>query len=306
MSYEQLLEHAESVKARAVYRAFKKNEDAQEYARYSGPEGYFADIPGRIQAYTGIPDPAEFDPLIDRLRAVMGELSAGHVSEDPVHSGEVYPANMRLAPLTTAADYLEGWTGTAAMAFKEHFLDPFPLVAQNQFVLTAVLKSALLACRAMWASARKDIDGVLHATMAALDNDPCCDPNKWTFEFTVVSSIATVGGVVATALTDGLAAPLVFAAIDATSAAVGAKPPESIKDNKTGQTAIQIVNAMWDGLRKAVTLTADTERLLHEKAGILLQQAVTHRDLFVAAHPAIAGATAANATSGAYFGEHLR
>ncbi|WP_030434466.1 hypothetical protein [Actinoplanes subtropicus] len=34
----------------------------------------------------------------------------------------------------------------------------------------------------------------------------------------------------------------------AAASVTAAKPPDSIKDNKTGNTAIQIVNLMWDGL----------------------------------------------------------
>jgi len=86
---------------------------------------------------------------------------------------------------------LDDWTGTAALAFKQKFLDPFPAVARNQFILVAVLKAGLEAHQSMWHSARADIDNVAHTTIDALDNTGgWSDKNQWNFTFTVLASVA--------------------------------------------------------------------------------------------------------------------
>jgi hypothetical protein len=105
-------------------------------------------------------------------------------------------------------------------------------------------------------------------------------------------------------VTDGLAAPLVLAAVDAAASTAAAKPPASIKDNQTGNTAIQIVNAMWDGLHRVADQFRDTEELIKDKVD-KLEYDISHRpDLFVSNRPRLADATAANVTSGAYLGDH--
>ncbi|GIF23171.1 hypothetical protein BJ973_000473 [Actinoplanes tereljensis] len=304
MSYDQLMEHAWSIKTKAVNRAIMKKENDPAFAAFSGPEGYFSDIPERYEAYAGLPDPAGFDASIARLQRVMTDLSPGQNSSDPVNKKDIYPANVEFSKITTAGGLLLGWDGDAANAFKKYFLDPFPLILQNQFILVSMLKSTLHATQALWAAARKDLDGIAEATMAALDNDPCCDPNKWTFDFTVIAAVATIGGVAVTAVTDGLAAPLVLATVDAVASTAAAKVPEGIKDNKTGNTAIQIVNAMWTGLEKVADQFRDTEKLINVTVDALEGDVGGRKDLFVSARPHLADATAANVTSSAYLGGH--
>ena len=308
MSYDQLMEHAWTIKIKAVNRAITKKENDPAFARYSGPEGYVAEIPDRWKAYAGRPDPAGFDAPITHLSKVMNDLSPGQNTSDPVNKKDIYPANVQFSKITTAGGYLLGWNGSAASAFKQHFIDPFPYVLYNQFVLVSMLKSTLQATQALWVSARKDLDGIAEATIAALDNDPCCDPNKWSFDFTIISAVATIGGVAVTALTEGaaapLAAPMILATVDAAASVTAAKPPDSIKDNKTGNTAIQIVNAMWEGLGKVCDQFQQTEKLIKDTIDTLESDVTSRPDLFVSKRPAMADATAGNVTSGAYLGDH--
>jgi hypothetical protein len=304
MSYDQLMEHAWTIKQKASNRAIIKKENDPAFAAHGGPEGYFADIPDRYRAYAGFPDPAGFDGPIAHLQKVMNDLSPGQNTSDPVNKKDIYPANVQFSKITTAGGYMLGWSGDAASAFKEHFLDPFPFVLYNQFILVSMLKSSLHATQALWVSTRKDLDGIAEATIAALDNDPCCDPNKWSFDFTILSAVATIGGVAVTAVTDGLAAPLVFAAVDAAASVAAAQPPKSSDDTVTGNTAIQIVNLMWDGLRKVCEQFHQVEKLIADTIHTLETEVIGRRDLFVSARPAMADATAANVTSGAYLGDH--
>jgi hypothetical protein len=169
MTFDQLMEHANEIQSKATKHALDNHEQDPEYAR-NGVDGYFAAIPDLFKPFSELPDPGRYQPLIDDLKVVLHGLSNGDDNGDPIDAKDVYPANPTLTKMTTAGDYLEDWTGRAAMLFKQKFLDTFPAVCRNQFILVAVLKSALEAHQAMWASARKDIDDVAHNTSDALDN----------------------------------------------------------------------------------------------------------------------------------------
>jgi hypothetical protein len=93
-----------------------------------------------FKPYSQIPDPAKYQPMIDDLSAVMHDLSSGRTNEDPIDK-DPYLANPTLDKMHTASDYLEDWTGQAAMLFKQKFLDPFPSIATNQFIVTSILKA---------------------------------------------------------------------------------------------------------------------------------------------------------------------
>ena len=94
------------------------------------------------------------------------------------------------------------------MTFKQKFLDPFPSISTNQFILTSISKAPLEAHQAMWAGTRNDVDKIAHATMDAFDNK-CCDKNTWNVSFTVLSSLGAVGAAILTVATEGAAAPSV-------------------------------------------------------------------------------------------------
>jgi hypothetical protein len=85
--------------------------------------------------------------MIDDLSAAMHDLSGGHIDQDPIDKNP-YLANPTLEKIHTASDYLQDWSGRAAMQFKQKFLDPFPAISANA-----------------------------HATMDAFDNK-CCDKSR--------------------------------------------------------------------------------------------------------------------------------
>ncbi|MFD1050234.1 hypothetical protein ACFQ1S_34285, partial [Kibdelosporangium lantanae] len=192
MSFDELMAHAQNLQYLAAKHAIDHHETEPEYARH-GVDGYYAEvIPPLFEPYSKIQDPKVYDPLIGDLRAVLTGLSNGQANTDALNSNEVYPANPTLAKITTAGDIMKGWTGEAGMAFKAKFLDPFPMYSRNQYILTAVLKAGLDAHRAMWASARHDIDAIAEGTIHAFDNADCSNKNDWNVGFTILSSLAAV------------------------------------------------------------------------------------------------------------------
>ncbi|SDC42434.1 hypothetical protein [Actinokineospora iranica] len=289
MSFDELMTHAAAIQQKAVKRAVTNKEADPEYAR-GGVEGYYRDIPDLFRPFAEMPNPAAYDPLIHDLQVVLQKLSTGHVKEPA--NGEIYLANVALANMTTASDYLEDWTGKAAVAFKQNFLDTFPPIVENQFILVSVLKAALEAHKSMWAKARDDVDKIAHTTMDALDNAACCDKNAWTVGFTVVASVSAVA---ATLVSGGTAAPLAFTAVGATAQVIAATPPPETDKQYAGETAVQITNAMKEALRALADSVQEVETIGHKDtpgiapalraAGDLVGQ---YRASFVANRPELA------------------
>jgi hypothetical protein len=129
-----------------------------------------------FKPFSRVPDPVGYQPMIDDLSAAMHDLSGGHVDQDPIDKNP-YLANPTLEKIHTASDYLQDWSGQAAMQFKQKFLDPFPAVSANQFILTAILKAALEAHQAM-APLLLSVVGAAAQVGAVSPPDNLSDPPK--------------------------------------------------------------------------------------------------------------------------------
>lgn len=304
MSFDELMTHAVDIQQQAIKRAITNRETDPEYAR-GGVEGYYHDIPDLFRPFSEMPNPAAYQPLIDDLKIVLRKLSSGE-NKDPI-TNDIYFANVVLANMTTASDYLEDWTGKAATAFKQNFLDTFPPIARNQFIIASVLKGALEAHKSMWEKARDDVDKIAHETMNALDNAACCDKNAWTVGFTVVASVAAVG---ASLLTAGTAAPVAITAVGAAAQVVAATPPSSTEKQYAGETAVQITNAMKQALNVLADFIQDVEDTGHggvpgiapaiQKVGDFVG---ANRSLLVANRPELADGRGRNMTGPDQLGE---
>jgi hypothetical protein len=243
--------------------------------------------------------------MVDDLRTVLNGLSNGDNNSDPIDVRETYLANPTMTKITTAGDYLDDWTGKAAMAFKQKFLDPFPALCRNQFILLAVLKAGLEAHQAMWRNGRTDIDNVAHTTIDALDNTGgWSDKNQWNFTFTVLSSVAAVATVPLDAATDGLTTPLTVTAIGAATQVAAAAPPPELPDQSSGETAIQITNSMKAAMDRIVNDIHTTESKIASALAEMNQTVVANKAYFVARRPAIADIHGSAETSSAGLGDH--
>jgi hypothetical protein len=204
----------------------------------------------------------------------------------------------------TADDYLRDWTGDAAAKFKQKFLDPFPSVSTNQFILTSILKAGLEAHQAMWASTRKDIDSIAEATIAQFENT-CCDKNGWNVSFTVLASLGAVGAAILTVATDGVAAPLALQVIGAAAQVGATLPPDCLSDPPKGggESALQITNGMKAAVEQLTKLVqkAETEITSHIRAITTLVN--QNSSYFVAARPALASTSRGDLTGGKGLGD---
>jgi hypothetical protein len=305
MSFDQLMEHASDIQFQATKHALDNHETDPEYAPH-GVDGYYANVPDLFKPFSQMPDPAKYQPLINDLKSVLQGLSNGDDNGDPIDTKDTYFANPTLTKMTTAGDYLDDWTGRAALAFKQKFIDPFPALSRNQFILVAVLKSALEAHQEMWANARKDIDNLAHDTGDALDNNNggWCDANSWNVTFTVLSSVAAVGSVALDVGTFGAATPLTLTAVGAAAQVAAVTPPGPVQEKKSGHTAIQITNAMKSGMHTIVDQIHSVEAKISSALKTTNAVVTDHGSYFVAARPALADTHGAAETGSTGLGDH--
>lgn len=295
--------HASEIKFLAIKRALDEHETEPEYAR-QGVDGYYQQvIEPLFKPFSRVPDPAGYQPMIDDLSAAMHDLSGGHIDQDPIDKNP-YLANPTLEKIHTASDYLQDWSGQAAMQFKQKFLDPFPAISANQFILTAILKAALEAHQAMWSKTRDDIDKIAHATMDAFDNK-CCDKNTWNVTFTVLSSIGATAAAILTVATEGAAAPLALQVIGAAAQVGAVLPPENVPDPPKGggETALQIINSMKTAIDQLTQAVAGQEAQVAKHIAAVTTLVGSNPSYFVSARPALASVPEGEITGSAGLGE---
>ena len=294
LSYEQLMQHAQEIRQKAIQKAIEHlggRRNSRSYMSEKGPEieRAFAGIPGLFQPFADMPAPASFDPMITEMRQTLGVLSSGQELKDPI-DGTIYPANIVLDKLSGSESYIENWTGRAAMAFKSGFVDPFPSIVHNQFIIAAVLKSAMEANKEMWQKTREDIDQIAHKTIEALDRMDDCGKNEWTITFTVVASVAAVAAVPVTA---GGSLALAITAIGAASQVAAAVGPEDPPSNPfSGESPESVIDQMRQAIRN---LTRHVDNVEQRIAGSLQKThelVSANRPSFVSRRPALADATA--------------
>jgi hypothetical protein len=288
MSFEQLMEHASEIRFLATKRAIENGEEEPEYARH-GVDGYYEQLVEPLfKPFSQVPDPARYQPLINDLDTAMRDISNGHTTTDPIDHVP-YLANPTLAKITTASGYMAEWTGEAARTFKAKFIDPFPSITTNQFILTAILKAALEAHKTMWEETRKNIDQIAEHTIDRLDNG-CCDNDSWNVSFTVLSSLGAVGAAILTVATDGAALPLALTAIGAAAQVGATLPPDSLSDppKAGGTSALQITNTMKAAVDQLTKVVEKAESEISARVKDITKKVVDHPPYFVAARPTLA------------------
>ncbi|MGH3389975.1 MAG: hypothetical protein ACRDOO_13985 [Actinomadura sp.] len=305
MSYEQLMQHAEEIRLKAIAKALDRFGDQHDprtgtirAQKRPALERAFADIPAIFQPWADMPAPASFDPMIDEMNDALRVISPGQDPKDPV-SGVGYTASPVLTKINGAVSYVEDWTGQAAMEFKAGFLDPFPAIVRNQFIVAAVLKGALDAYKGLWVNARSDIDQIAHKVIVALDgvNDRC-DKNEWSITFTVVAAVASIAAVPLS----GGALYAVTAVGAGSSMAAGAPPKDAPTNEFSGESPEAVISSMGHGISKLAQEIGNAERTianaLQKTQGVLSAD----RKSFVSRRPALAGATPRNIRSSKYMG----
>lgn len=276
MGFQQdVMQYAQQIQSTAIQRAYTHHEaypatspkgggpgtnQPQPPYDHGGVEAYYADIPSLFQPFSVLPDPADYQAMVDTLDQALGLLRVSADVQNPIDANDqLTVAHPEIAKLTGEGDLMPNWNGTAASAFKSNFLQPFPTFTQNQFLVTAILKSAVEAHQAMWQGARADIITIARTTLDSLDNYGC-GQNSWIITFTILAGIASIASA---GLPEGIA--MGIAAIGAAASMVTTAVPMVAKDSDkqtySGETAAQITDAMKSaigGLYQRIALAQGT------------------------------------------------
>jgi hypothetical protein len=293
MSYDNLSQDAKDIEKNAADAEYQQM--VQMANSGGGAGGAFVDydeikrkydgkVSGYFEPFIELPDPSWFDEPIDRLRAAMGDLSHGQMT-DPVNH-EVFTANQKLSHIKSASGKLEDWTGAAADGFKTKFLDPFDDVSTNQFIALSVMKGALEAHQAVCKNAQSDIDKIAHSALDALDNLSSCSKDDWNFAFSVAIAVAAIGAVPFTAGASAAGIAVVGAA-----GAVGASGVAGVSANADGGggSAEEIVNSMKTDIDKLAKEVRETEEKIAKALSGIADEVHNDQRAFVSARPKLAG-----------------
>lgn len=279
MSYDELAAHASQIYEKAIdaqmeERGFIKNqhgyqggagmtdEIAQDILNQT--EADFADVPTLFADFTQMPDPSSFAPLYGSVEGAMHKLSSGEEGASDPLTGSLFPFNVNLKDMTTAADYLDEWDGLAMMEFVENFATPFPARCLNQFAAASVLQNALRAEEALWTAARADVDKIAHEVISALDGLGECGKNEWTGALSVVAAVITVGAAtVASGGTAAIALAFAGAATSVASTAAG-QMEEEPKPEYSGDTAKAVIDACRSALDDLKTSIENAEKKIQD------------------------------------------
>ncbi|WP_146108060.1 hypothetical protein V5P93_003361 [Actinokineospora auranticolor] len=295
------MEHAREIKDKAVEYSMQQlaQEKGRRFPGSAEREQFnqrYGFIEPMFEPFFRLPDPAGYDPLIADVNAAMARLNTGSVSNTDL-SEDVTLANPHLDKMTTDGGYLLGWNGEAAMAFKANFVDPFKTISGNQFTVLSTLKGVLQAHRELWVRARDDIDKIAENAKNALDNAGGCGKNQWSFGFSVVSAVVSIGGVFVAAATGGVVA---LAAIGA-AASVGGASVAGL--TASGDSVDTIVNSMRQAVDELTRYIQEVESgHIAQKAQALAEAVRANKDKIVAARPSLAGMSDRDLTGGSGMG----
>lgn len=301
MSYEQLMDHAIEIQQKAIHEGIASLVVPYGQARepiVADIERRFAGVAELFVPFVDMPDPRDFQSLVESMNVALGKLAiGGHPNADPSLDLPTR-ANSELAKMSGSESYLAQWTGRAAEEFKTNFIDPFPATASNQFLLAFVLKWSLVAEQQIWEDGRKEIDKIAEMTIAALEQLPEAGAQAGTILLTVVGAILTVASLWASG---GILTGLTVAAA---AVAVGGtlSSPEPTETTIEGNTADAVIASMREAMDTLVTHIATQESFIADLLARVLQMVAADRTAFLAKRPLLAGANPSNVTSPAYMG----
>lgn len=238
---------------------------------FKSPDKYYAELDWVGEQYKPFyeRDPKPLVSILADLEGVKSQL------EDPVTE-----------KMDTVKGDLRDWQGTAAEAFVENYLTPFPKTVTNQVEVVVELHAAIQASKEILDRARKDAIATADTTIAALNRameieDKNDDARTWAIIGAVVAVAAAIptGGASFSFYTLGLGLAAGGAGIAA--AEIGTRSITGTDPN----TILEQMNDSLGQLDSGMTQEEDIlAELLHKDAGIIDEK----MDKILPARPAIA------------------
>jgi hypothetical protein len=265
-------------------------------------------IPGVFAPFYSTPAPESFISHIEQLKNVLGKLSSGSQASQTSDrtSAPTYYANEDLALISSCGDYLNDWTGDAAIAFKEKFIDPFPSISKNQYLLALILDACLEAYVDVWRAAKDDILSIANNALAALDSLYEDGDVNWGVTLTVAACLLGFAAIFPPLLVTAApgAAAITAAIVGVGSNASWLATAFTSATSYSGSTPEKVVSDMEAAVRGLTDSVVAQERAIASLLKAALDSLDKSQGSFAFPRSALADATTSSeAASSKYVGE---
>lgn len=223
---------------------------------FKSPDDYYGEldwIGGQYKPFYER-DPKPLESILTDLDGVKSQL------EDPVTE-----------KMDTVKGDLRDWQGTAAEAFVDNYLTPFPKTVTNQVEIVVELHAAIQASKEILDRSRKDAITVADNTIAALNRAmEIEDKNDDGRALTIIGAVLAVAAAIPTAGTSvglfALGMGLAAGAAGIAAAEVGTRPITGTDPN----TILEQMNDQLSSLDSGMTQEEDIlAKVLHKDADII-------------------------------------
>jgi hypothetical protein len=198
---------------------------------------YFAHVPGLFSPFDDCPKPSHFNPLLTQADIAISMLSRGELPNEPYNAGIAVNSNLELDDFETVSDFVSDWTGDAAEAFKENFLDHQETYTKNQYLMACMVRNAIATEAGLWRNARDSLMSVGEGAITKFDNHTSAGGNAHG-DF----MIGILGSVVGTALAGFTGVAMIGLAVNVFTTAA--------TTDFEGITAFMIRDEMEDAVQK--------------------------------------------------------
>ncbi|GLZ79548.1 hypothetical protein Afil01_43550 [Actinorhabdospora filicis] len=189
------------------------------------------------RAANSFPDPKASDSQLNDLNAVGGEgqlvvITGSEKSgqsqvniNEATHPGQGLLGAGTFGLVSTIQGDVKGWQAATAESFSKQFLPRIPTAVTNQIAAVRGVRNILAAHSGIVALARKDIDGLLHDGITAVEKfDDCCEGGDEVVAWLAVAAgvAAVIAGIIALPESGGLSAVGIAAGVSIISDAMSA------------------------------------------------------------------------------------
>lgn len=158
-------------------------------------QGAFNDIrskiDGLLKPWKDLPDPGEFDGMVESMRKANGLLALSTSTS----GGQATGAGSIAGNLDIIKENSDAMSGGTISAFKQKFLLQLGKAIGGHHAITVILGSALTSEQKLWTEGRQDVADAVHAATEAFNKYAKGDDADLTIQFKVAGAV--VAGVAA-------------------------------------------------------------------------------------------------------------